>query len=466
MEKNKKIIALGKGQNGGGGDAVWGSIGGTISNQTDLMEELGKKANTSSLSTVATSGDYNDLSNKPTIPTNTSDLNNDSGFREVIEVTDMTQAELVDLYTNYASLLETNTYVVNGYQFSTLTVTDPQAGTVLVLEYNPQFKDQAAGARTGTIDVTVGVLYIFANGTSQSTSLTYTVPRTSSLATVATSGSYDDLTNKPSIPAAQIQSDWNQSDNTAVDYIKNKPTIPAAQVNADWNAVSGVAEILNKPTIPAAQVNADWNASSGVAEILNKPTIPDAQIQSDWNQSDNQAVDYIKNKPSIPEAQVNADWNAVSGVAQILNKPTIPTATSDLNNDSGFITLSDVPSQVQSDWNQSDNQAVDYIKNKPSIPAAQVNADWNAVSGVAEILNKPTIPAAQVNADWNAVSGVAEILNKPTIPAAQIQSDWNQSNNASLDYIKNKPSMSTETLTFVDANNVSTTVVVYTQPQI
>ena len=30
----------------------------------------------------------------------------------------------------------------------------------------------------------------------------------------------------------------------------------------------------NKPTIPAAQVNSDWNASSGVAQILNKPTIP------------------------------------------------------------------------------------------------------------------------------------------------------------------------------------------------
>ena len=47
--------------------------------------------------------------------------------------------------------------------------------------------------------------------------------------------------------------------------------------------------------------------------------------------------------------------------------PTIPTATSDLQNDSGFITLIDVP--------------------------AQVNADWNAVSGAAEILNKPTIPS-------------------------------------------------------------------------
>ena len=50
------------------------------------------------------------------------------------------------------------------------------------------------------------------------------------------------------------------------------------------------------------------------------------------------------------------------------------------------------------------------------LPADQVNSDWNATSGVAEILNKPTIPAAQVNSDWNATSGVAEILNKPTIP--------------------------------------------------
>ena len=64
----------------------------------------------------------------------------------------------------------------------------------------------------------------------------------SSLATVATSGSYADLSNKPSIPAAQV--------------------------NSDWNAVSGVAQILNKPTIPTVDQNynaASTNAQSGVA---------------------------------------------------------------------------------------------------------------------------------------------------------------------------------------------------------
>jgi hypothetical protein len=45
-----------------------------------LSSDLALKADISSLATVATSGDYDDLTNKPTIPTKTSDLINDSGF--------------------------------------------------------------------------------------------------------------------------------------------------------------------------------------------------------------------------------------------------------------------------------------------------------------------------------------------------------------------------------------------------
>ena len=51
--------------------------------------------------------------------------------------------------------------------------------------------------------------------------------KTADLATVATTGDYNDLLNKPTIPDAQIQSDWGQADNTKVDYIKNKPDIDA-----------------------------------------------------------------------------------------------------------------------------------------------------------------------------------------------------------------------------------------------
>ena len=34
------------------------------------------------------------------------------------------------------------------------------------------------------------------------------------------------------------------------------------------------SSLTNRPTIPPAQVNSDWNASSGVAVILNKPSVP------------------------------------------------------------------------------------------------------------------------------------------------------------------------------------------------
>ena len=45
-----------------------------------LSTDLALKANIASLSTVATTGDYDDLLNKPSIPTKTSELTNDSGF--------------------------------------------------------------------------------------------------------------------------------------------------------------------------------------------------------------------------------------------------------------------------------------------------------------------------------------------------------------------------------------------------
>lgn len=55
-----------------------GSI--TVADISGLQASLDSKAATSSLSTVATSGAYADLTGKPTIPTATSGLTNDSGF--------------------------------------------------------------------------------------------------------------------------------------------------------------------------------------------------------------------------------------------------------------------------------------------------------------------------------------------------------------------------------------------------
>lgn len=74
-----------------------------------------------------------------------------------------------------------------------------------------------------------------------------TAVQQSSLASVATSGNYNDLSDKPTIPAAQVQCDWDQADPQAVDYLKNKPSIPAA-APTPGNMLSVTNDVLNVDT--------------------------------------------------------------------------------------------------------------------------------------------------------------------------------------------------------------------------
>ena len=135
-----------------------------------------------------------------------------------------------------------------------------------------------------------------------------------------------------------------------------------------------------------------------------------------------------------------ADKTKLDGIAPGATKTDAPV-NADWNATSGLAQILNKPTipaaPVNADWNATSGLA--QILNKPTIPAAPVNADWNATSGLAQILHKPTIPAAQVNADWNAASGVAQILNKPTIPAAQVNADWNAASGVAQ--ILNKPTI-------------------------
>ena len=103
--------------------------------------------------------------------------------------------------------------------------------------------------------------------------------------------------------------------------------------------------------------------------------------------------------------QTPVDWNASTGDHQILNKPTIPTELNDLTDvqysspQQDDVLLFDTPSN---EWQNGQLGAVAYsndyndLSNLPSIPAAQVNSDWNSASGVSEILNKPTLNSGTV----------------------------------------------------------------------
>ena len=80
-------------------------------------QDISGKADKSELSSVATSGSYNDLTNKPTIPSNVSELNNDSGY--LITETDPTvpawaKAAQKPIYTaTEVGALPSTTYIPN-----------------------------------------------------------------------------------------------------------------------------------------------------------------------------------------------------------------------------------------------------------------------------------------------------------------------------------------------------------------
>jgi len=95
----------------------------------------------------------------------------------------------------------------------------------------------------------------------------------------------------------QVQSDWNQTNNTQVDFIKNKPTIPS---------IAGLATETFVTNITDDKV--DKVTGKGLSE-------------NDYTTAEKNKLNGIQ---AGAEVNVNADWNATSGDAQILNKPTIP----------------------------------------------------------------------------------------------------------------------------------------------
>lgn len=94
----------------------------------------------------------------------------------------------------------------------------------------------------------------------------------SDLATVATSGSYNDLSNKPTIPTVP----------TNVSEFTN---------DAGYLTQNDIANKQDKLT-----------AGENITIVNNViSSTGGTQIQADWNQTNVDAVDYIKNKPTIPD---------------------------------------------------------------------------------------------------------------------------------------------------------------------
>ena len=152
--------------------------------------------NKPTLATVATSGDYNDLTNKPTIPTNVSAFTNDAGY-----LTSFSEAQVL-------SIGHDTIYLTGG-----------------------SFVKLPAGFSGNYADLT----------------------GKPTLATVATSGDYNDLTNKPTIPT--VPTNVSALTNDAGYLTSYSETQTLAQVVALGNTAGAQVKGVSNPTEALDAVN-------------------------------------------------------------------------------------------------------------------------------------------------------------------------------------------------------------------
>ncbi|MBW8327131.1 MAG: collagen-like protein [Prolixibacteraceae bacterium] len=224
-----------------------------------------------------------------------------------------------------------------------------------------------------------------------------------------------------------VQADWDETDNTLDSYIENKPTLFTTSDETD-------------PLYAASPAAVITNAGSGVVISTDERT-------------------KLTGIAVGAEVNVNADWNAISGDSKILNKPTLFTNSDETD---PIYTAS----QAASITNAGSGMVISNAERTKLTGIAvgaevNVNADWNAVSGDAQILNKPALfstsdetdpvyTASQAASITDAGSGVVisnaertKLAGIATGAEVNVQADWNQATTTADDFIKNKPTLFT-----------------------
>lgn len=101
------------------------------------------------------------------------------------------------------------------------------------------------------------------------------------------------IKNKPTIPDAQIQADWAQASTSALDYIKNKPTLATVATSGSYNDLHDLPSIPSQITKVSELINdsgyqtsgevtaAITDATSGLAPISSLATVATTGAYSD-----------------------------------------------------------------------------------------------------------------------------------------------------------------------------------------
>ena len=395
---------------------------------SQLNTELNKKANTSHThvysdildAPVSFSGNYEDLINKPTIPTKVSDLENDENFATTSQLNSglntkansthtHSYAELEDLPTlfsgNYNDLLNKPTVpsktseLTNDSSFTTSTQLATKADKIHTHNYN-DLEDKPtlfSGAykdltEKPTIPTKISELINdsnFVDSTVLSTKANAVHTHNYDDLTnkpVLFSGTYADLTGKPTIPTktSELTNDSNFATVTLLDS------------KADKVHNHSYTELDDLPTL----------FSGDYKDLIGTPVIP-SKTSELTNDSNFATTDLVNTKANKTHSHSYLDLedlpNLFSGnYNDLLNKPKIPTLISELENDNNYVNQAYVEQRITDVATSGEIDLSDYVT------TAQLNtkADKVHTHSYEDLTEKPTLFSGKY----------ADLIGKPTIP--------------------------------------------------
>ena len=417
------------------------------------------------------SGNYNDLLNKPTVPSKTSELTNDSSFTTSTQLA--TKADKIHTH-NYNDLEDKPTLFSGAYKDLTEKPTIPTKISELINDSNfvdsTVLSTKANAVHTHNYDDLTNkpVLFsgIYADLTGKPTIPTKTSELTndSNFATVTLldskadkvhnhsytelddlptlfSGDYKDLIGTPVIPSKTSEL-TNDSNFATTDLVNTKANKTHSHSYLDLedlpNLFSGnYNDLLNKPKIPTL-ISELENDNNYVNQAYVEQRITDVATSGEIDLSDYVTTAQLNTKADKVHTHSYEDLTEkptlFSGkYADLIGKPTIPTKTSDITNDSNFVTTSQLNTKADTIHTHSYDDLTDKptlfsgkyadLTGKPTIPTkvseltndssfattVQLSTKANTIHthDYADLENKPTLFSGKY----------IDLLDKPTIPS-------------------------------------------------